>query len=86
MDVPIPEAQKSTQLIELAPRIARVELLQRSQAKEVGELRERTAGLLQKWYVDGVMGRGEEWAGIEGRVGGVERKVRGAERRKLDEV
>lgn len=79
MDVPIPSAESSLQLIRLQPRLAKVKLLQESQEKEMARLREDTARVLQRWYKVDVMEVGEFWAGVEGRLGSVERGVRRVE-------
>ncbi|CZT39932.1 probable RO-10 protein, required for nuclear distribution [Rhynchosporium secalis] len=76
MDVPIPAAELSTQLIELQPRIAKIEAVQAAQNEDIKELRERSAKLVQKWYLGDILGAGEEWAGYEGRVGRVEQRLR----------
>ncbi|EPE36928.1 hypothetical protein GLAREA_09091 [Glarea lozoyensis ATCC 20868] len=75
-DTPIPPTELSTQLINLHPRIAKISALQTLQSVEITELRERSAALVQKWYTTGVLGQGETWAELEGRVGRVEQKVR----------
>lgn len=75
-DTPIPPPELSMQLINLQPRIAQLSTLQTSQSAEISELRERSAGLVQKWYAMGVIGQGEAWAEAEGRIGVVDQKVR----------
>jgi len=76
LDMPIPSTQQSTQLIDLVPRIAKVEAIQASQNAEMSELRQRSAALLQKWYTSDVLRLGDRWAEAEGRVGQVDQKVR----------
>jgi len=76
LDMPIPSTQQSTQLIDLVPRIAKVEAIQASQNAEISELRQRSAALLQKWYTSDVLRLGDRWAEAEGRVGQVDQKVR----------
>lgn len=49
---------------------------QDEQAREISELRVRTARVLQRWYEVGVVGSGECWAEWEGRLEDVEREVR----------
>jgi len=78
MDVSIPTAQQSTQLIDLVPRIAKVEAIQASQNAEISILRERSAALIQKWYMTDVLRMGDNWAEVEGKVASVEQKVRRA--------
>ena len=41
-------------------------------------LRERTAAVLQRWYKVDILRAGETWAELEGRIEGVEQKVRRA--------
>lgn len=76
MDTPIPSAEQSTQLIELVPRIAKIETLQASQNIEISELRQRSVAVLQRWYTLNVLGVGEQLAEVEGRVEGLEQKLR----------
>ena len=75
-DLPIPSAETSTSLISLDPRLARVEVLQESQSRELADLRIRTASCVQRWYDLGVLGGGECWTDWEGRMGTVEKTVR----------
>lgn len=76
MDVPIPPAEASTQLIDLQPRIAKVEAIQTAQSADIAELRERTAAVLQRWYTQNILQVGDSWADLEGRVEHVEQRVR----------
>jgi hypothetical protein len=66
-------------LIELQPRIDTLSKRQEEQAREVAELRVRTAKVLQRWYEVSVLGGGEVWGEWEGRIEGVERGVRRGE-------
>ena len=75
-DLPVPPAESSASLIRLQPRLAKVELLQDSQAREMAELRTRSASVIQRWYEIGVLGQSECWAEWEGRLGNVEKTVR----------
>src|SRR5436309_15963008 len=77
-DVPIPPAELSARLIDLQPRIAMVEALQVAQNADIAELRERSAAVIQRWYTKDVLGAGETWADLEGRVAVVEQKIRRA--------
>lgn len=77
-DLPIPAASLSAQLIELQPRVARTEALQMAQSADMAELRQRTAAVLQRWYAVDVLGAGESWAELEGRVRHVEQRIRRA--------
>jgi hypothetical protein len=69
-------------LIELQPRIAKVEAIQASQNQDLAALRERTANVLNRWYTIDVLRAGESWAELEGRVESVERGVRRKEKEK----
>ncbi|KAH8647427.1 hypothetical protein BGZ60DRAFT_474486 [Tricladium varicosporioides] len=77
-DTSIPPTQLSAQLIELQPRIAKIGALQVAQNAEVAALRERSAALIQRWYTIDILGAGDSWAELEGRVGQVEQRVRRA--------
>jgi len=78
LDVPVPSAELSAQLIDLQPRIAKVEALQAAHNADMAALRERTAAVLQRWYTVDILRAGETWAELEGRIEGVEQKVRRA--------
>ncbi|KAL1991738.1 hypothetical protein VTN49DRAFT_5046 [Thermomyces lanuginosus] len=75
-DLPIPDAKASAALIELGPRLAKLAEKQQQQAKEISELRARSAKLLQRWYELGLLGNSECWAEWEARLERVERGVR----------
>jgi hypothetical protein len=75
-DLPIPPASASADLVALQPRLEKVQEVQRSQIREVAELRARSARLLERWLEVGVVGQGEVWAEWEERVRAVERGVR----------
>jgi hypothetical protein len=75
-DVPIPPAELSAQLIDLQPRIAKVEALQAAQNSDIAELRARSAAVIQRWYTLDILQAGESWAELESRVEQVEQKVR----------
>jgi len=79
LDVPVPEAEASANLIDLQPRIARLELLQAEQEKELTELKSRSAAILQRWYAVDILGVGDCWAEVEGRVMAVEQTIRRAD-------
>jgi hypothetical protein len=76
LDVPVPPAELSAQLIDLQPRIAKVEALQAAQNADIAQLRERSAAVIQRWYTVDILRAGESWAELEGRVEQVEQKVR----------
>lgn len=75
-DLPVPSAESSANLIALHPRLARVELLQKSQSQEVAGLRLRTASILQRWYEIGVLAQGECWTEWQERMMEVEKALR----------
>ncbi|KAL9084381.1 MAG: hypothetical protein Q9165_008095 [Trypethelium subeluteriae] len=87
-DLPIPPTPALTSLISLQPRIAKSQARQEEQEREIGELRARTASLLERWYELGVVAQGEQWIEWEERLQGVEREVRREEgrRRREEEV
>lgn len=76
LDVPVPDAESSSYLVELQPRVARLELLQAEQEKQVSELKKRSAAVLQRWYAVDVLGVGDCWAEAENRVTAIEQAVR----------
>lgn len=76
MDVPIPAAALSAQLIELQPRLAKVETVQAAQRADIAELRAKSAALVQKWYTRDVLRAGDTWAEAEERVAKVEQRLR----------
>lgn len=76
MDVPVPSAESSIQLIQLKPRLAKAKLRQETQTKEISELRGNTARILQRWYTLHILGVGECWSDYERRVQELERGVR----------
>ncbi|SLM34782.1 hypothetical protein LPUS_03732 [Lasallia pustulata] len=78
-DLPIPAAERSASLISLQPRLAKLELQQQSQARELAELRWRTAAVIQRWYELGVLGGGECWTEWEERMEKIEKKIRQTE-------
>lgn len=64
MDTLIPNPSVSADLISLVPRINRAEVVQQAQAKEIADLRRRSAALLERWYLLGIEGVNEcfaEW-------------------------
>ena len=85
-DLRIPAVDASTSLIALHPRLAKVELVQESQAREMGQLRTRTASAIQRWYELGVLGEGECWSEWESRAVNAEKRVRRAETEQAQEA
>lgn len=78
LDVPIPPAEQSARLIELVPRIAKLEAIQAAQHADIAALRGRSAAVIQRWYTVDVLQAGDSWAELEGRVERMEQKVRRA--------
>ncbi|KAH8588103.1 hypothetical protein B0O99DRAFT_656141 [Bisporella sp. PMI_857] len=76
LDVPIPPAEQSAQLIELIPRIAKAEAIQASQNTEIASLRERSAELIYRWHTGNTLQQGDGWAESVGKLEQVERRVR----------
>ncbi|GAB1208021.1 hypothetical protein APSETT445_006758 [Aspergillus pseudonomiae] len=66
----------SASLIQLQPRLDQLAQVQEEQAKQISELRVRTARALQRWYEIALVGGGECWAEWEGRLEDVEREVK----------
>lgn len=85
-DLPIPPASASVELIAMQPRLDKIKKVQEAQVREVSALRARSARLVERWLVVGVVGRGEVWAEWEERVRAAERGVRRREvaREKLE--
>ena len=65
---PLPDPASIIQLVNLQPRIARAIAKQEQQAREIAELRARSARVVEQWYESGVLGMGEQWAGWEERI------------------
>ncbi|KAL9077352.1 MAG: hypothetical protein Q9161_000197 [Pseudevernia consocians] len=85
-DLPIPPAEASASLISLHPRLSELELLQDEQARDMADLRRRSARAIQRWYELGVLGESECWTEWERRVMEVEKRVRREEGRMAKEV
>ncbi len=70
--------------MDLAPRIEKARVRQEKQAREVAELRSRSARVVEQWLEVGMLGMSERWAEWEERLREVEIVVRrreGAKRR-----
>ena len=67
------------ELINLQPRINQWRSLQKKQAKDVAELEQRSAALLERWYKISIMGGGECWAEWDSRITRMEQKIKRAE-------
>ncbi|RMY65267.1 hypothetical protein D0862_15283 [Hortaea werneckii] len=73
---PLPDSTPLTHLIDLQPRINKLQTKQHEQAQELADLRSRSALAVENWYTGGVMAMGERWADWEERVREVEILVR----------
>lgn len=60
----------------MKPRLARLELLQESQEREMAELRLRSVAAIKRWYELEVLGGSECWTEWEGRMTEAEKMVR----------
>jgi len=60
--------------------------MQEAHAKEMAELRARSAVAVQRWYELGVLGEGECWTEWEGRIINVEKTVRREESLRTQEA
>lgn len=76
MDLKVPEAELSTALISVKPRIDRLKSNQDRQVQELAQLRHRSAMIMERWYEMTIMGAGECWADWDRRVNLVERTVK----------
>ena len=82
--MPLPLAKSSASLIDLQPRVSRLEALQGVQNADLALLRKRTASIIQRWYMVDVLRAGESWAEFERRIEVIEQKLRRAARAKSD--
>ncbi|KAK0931062.1 hypothetical protein LTR29_016438 [Friedmanniomyces endolithicus] len=83
-DTRVPDPASAAKLVELAPRIEKARAKQEKQAREVAELRARSARVVERWLEVGMLGMSERWAEWEERLREVEIVVRrreGAKRR-----
>lgn len=81
----IPPAEHSANLINAAPRLAKLKERQEKLDAEIDELRARSAAAVEWWVKHGVVGMGELWEDWEERVNVCERRVRREERRQREE-
>ncbi|EMC94078.1 hypothetical protein BAUCODRAFT_52590, partial [Baudoinia panamericana UAMH 10762] len=84
-DTHIPDPAPLTKLVNLLSRLERARTRQHQQARELAELRQRSALAVEKWYEVGVLEMGENWADWEERVREVEILVRRREAAKRRE-
>jgi hypothetical protein len=71
----IPDTKAMATWVALAPRIAELELMQRTQAEEISRLRVRSAAVVSRWYDVQTLAAGRVWVEWEGRVRKCEREV-----------
>lgn len=79
-DVPVPDPALSASLAAQLPRMKGLEATQLAQEAEIAALRARSEDVVRRWYEARVVRYGAHVADVEGRVEGVERVVRRAER------
>lgn len=75
-EMSVPDSAALARLIDLQPRIDQVAATQERQAREVVDLRTRSAKAVEHWYEVGVLDMGERWADWEERVKEAEILVR----------
>ncbi|POS88121.1 hypothetical protein EPUL_001215 [Erysiphe pulchra] len=85
-DIPIPSPELSAQLIALQPRIAKIEAIQANQLLEVRRLIERSAAIIEKWYLTNILENGEIWASLDKRIRQIEINIRQAKHAKQRDV
>jgi hypothetical protein len=78
-DVHLPPTSSFTHLVAQQSRFAAIQATQDAQAREIAELRKRSAVLVSRWYEVQVLGVGRCWAEWERRFREVERGVRRVE-------
>lgn len=84
-DLAMPPAAASAQLAELQPRLEKAKEVQSRQLRQVTELRDRSARIVERWVREGVVGAGEAWAETEARIRDVDKGVRRVERQKREQ-
>ncbi|KAK5123777.1 hypothetical protein LTR85_002413 [Meristemomyces frigidus] len=84
-DTHLPDPAAATKLVDLQPRIEKVQARQDQQARDFAELRRRSARVVEQWYQVGVLEMGEKWAEWEERVRDAEILVRRREAAKRRE-
>lgn len=85
-DLAVPPTSSFTSLIELLPRMVALRERQQRQAREISELRKRSALAVMRWHEVFVLGQGRCWAEWDSKLTEVEKVVRREEvRRARDE-
>lgn len=72
----LPDPAGLGKVVDLAPRIEKARVRQVEQARELGELRARSAKVVEAWYESGVLEMGGKWAEWEERIRDCEILVR----------
>ncbi|KAK1052437.1 hypothetical protein LTR12_014795 [Friedmanniomyces endolithicus] len=75
-DTRVPDPASAVKLVDLAPRIETSRVKQEQQAREVAELRAKSARVVEQWLEVGILGMNERWADWEERLREVEIVVR----------
>ncbi len=75
-DFRIPNPAAAAKMIDLQPRVEQARVKHVAQAKEVAELRARSAKVVEAWYEGGVLGMDDQWAEWEERLRDAEILVR----------
>jgi len=75
-DNAVPGPGPVVKLVDLQPRIDKAVARHEQQAREVAELRARSARVVERWYEVGVLEMGERWVDWEERIREVEILVR----------
>ncbi|WPH03204.1 Hypothetical protein R9X50_00608100 [Acrodontium crateriforme] len=83
---PISDPSSAAELTKLQPRIEQISAKQEQQARQVAELRSRSAKAVEQWYSGGVLGMGERWANWEERSRDAEILIRRKEAAKKREA
>jgi len=84
-DTPVADPASAVKLVDLRERIGKAAVRQDQQARELAELRARSAMVVERWYEMGVLEMGENWADWEERVREAEILVRRKEAAKKRE-
>ena len=82
--LPIPAAESSTKISDLAPKIAECQRTQTELEEEVQDLRQRSAKCLEWWVKVGVVGMDDLWEEWEDRVKDTQRRVARLERQQKE--
>lgn len=84
-DLAIPPTSSFTSLAELLPKLLAMEERQLRQAREISELRKRSALAVMRWHEVFVLGQGRCWVEWDSNLTEVEKAVRREEARRARE-